>query len=354
MHRTDIDAAISRVIQDSAFIGGAPVAEFEASFKRLYDVPCFVPCANGTDAIYIALRMLGVGPGDEVITTAHSWIATSEVITQTGARPVFIDVDEYYGIDIDGIEAKISPRTRAIIPVHLYGQALDMTRLMAVAAAYDLLVIEDCAQAHLATWRGQKVGTFGQVGTFSFYPGKNLGAYGDAGGIITTDPELGRQMRMFACHGSETKHDHQIEGINSRLDGLQAAILSAKLRFLEAWTQRRQEIATWYDEILSDIPGIAKPLRRPGASHVFHLYVIQTNNRDELAAHLKKSGVSSGVHYPTALPLLPAYRYLGHKQEDFHRSAANQERILSLPIYPEMSESMVDYVGEQIRSFCCR
>jgi dTDP-4-amino-4,6-dideoxygalactose transaminase len=353
-HRSEIDAAISRVIQNTAFIGGAPVEEFVDGFKRLLEVPCFVPCANGTDAIYIALRMLGVGPGDEVITTAHSWIATSEVITQAGARPVFVDVDEYYGIDAKGVEEKISSRTRAIIPVHLYGQALDMERLMKVATDHDLLVIEDCAQAPLATWRGQRVGTFGQAGTFSFYPGKNLGAYGDAGGIITSDSELARKMRMFSCHGSETKHLHEIEGINSRLDGLQAAILAAKLPFIESWTRCRQEIAAIYDAVLSDVPGIATPLRRPGASHVFHLYVIQTDNRDALAEHLASNGISTGVHYPTALPFLPAYQYLGHKPEDFPRSAFNQGRILSLPVYPEMSESTVEYVGDKIKLFFCR
>ena len=350
-HQAEIDKAISSVIAKTAFIGGAPVNEFSADFRRLFKAPYFVPCANGTDAIYIALRMLGIGPGDEVITTAHSWIATSEVITQAGAKPVFVDVDPYYGIDLGGIEAKISSRTRAIVPVHLYGQALNMTRIMEIAAKHDLRVVEDCAQAHLAAWEEKLVGTFGHAGTFSFYPGKNLGAYGDAGGVVTTDPELAQKMRIFAVHGQEEKHQHQIEGINSRLDGLQAAILSAKLPFLEAWTKRRQEIAALYDSLLGDTGEVEIPLRRSGASHVFHLYVIQTDDRDALAEYLKETGISTGLHYPIALPFLPAYQYLGYRQEDFPRSARNQVRILSLPIYPEMTNSMVEYVAEKIRVF---
>jgi len=350
-HKESIDAALSQVIETTAFVGGPPVAEFETAFRQLYEVPCFISCGNGTDAIFIALKMLGIGPGDEVVTSAHSWIATSEVITQAGARPVFVDVDDFYTIDAGKIEEKISENTKAIIPVHLYGQSADMGTLVPLCQENGLKLIEDCAQAHLAEWQGRKVGTFGHAGTFSFYPGKNLGAYGDAGGIITDDLELGRGMRMFANHGAEKKHSHLLEGINSRLDGMQAAVLSAKQPFLRGWTDKRQSVAAAYDELLTGIPDISIPRRRSESTHVFHLYVIQADRREDLAAFLKEKGIMTGIHYPTALPLLPAYNYLGYSESDFPQASANQSRILSLPIYPEMTAEMVEYVADHIRFF---
>lgn len=340
-----IDAAMRRVIGSSAYIGGTCVREFEEAFATDYGVQHCVSVANGTDAIYITLRMLGIGPGDEVITSAHSWISTSETISQTGAHPVFVDVDDCYTIDADLIEGAITPRTRAIIPVHLYGQPADMTRIMAIAARHNLLVIEDCAQAHYATWCGKPVGTFGVAATFSFYPGKNLGAYGDAGAILTNDSQLAERMRMYANHGALRKHEHQIEGINSRLDGMQAAILSAKLPHIHEWTRARQQVASWYQEALAAIPDVQRPRVREGATHVWHLYVVQVARRDAVAAELAAHGIQTGVHYPTPLPLLPAYHRLGARREQFPVAAANADRILSLPIYPELTRQQMDFVA---------
>lgn len=350
--QTEIDSAISRVIKETAFIGGEIVREFESGFAADYEIAHCVSVANGTDAIYIALKMIGIGPGDEVITTAHSWISTSEAISQAGATPIFVDVDEFYAINVDAIESVITPRTRMILPVHLFGQAADMGRIMQLARQHNLLVLEDCAQAHYAKWQGQRVGTFGDVGTFSFYPGKNLGAYGDAGAIVTNNGDLASKMKMYANHGALVKHTHLMEGINSRLDGLQAAILSAKLPFIHKWTKRRQEVAALYDEMLADlVPKVATPKRRQGASHVYHLYVIQTEHRNELAAYLLTKGIQTAIHYPVALPLMPAYLHLNYSASAVPIAARNQNRILSLPIYPEMTEAMVRYVVRAIHDF---
>jgi dTDP-4-amino-4,6-dideoxygalactose transaminase len=343
-----IDTAVRRVIDSAAFIGGTCVREFEQAYAADYGVKHCVSVANGTDALYIALRMLGVGPGDEVITSAHSWISTSETISQSGAQPVFVDVDPYYSLNADLIEAAITPRTRAIIPVHLYGQPADMTRIMAIAAKYDLLVIEDCAQAHYATWLGRRVGTFGVAATFSFYPGKNLGAYGDAGAIITNDGELATRMRMYANHGSLRKHDHRIEGINSRLDALQAAVLSAKLPHIHTWTRARQQVASWYAEALRDVRGVQIPRVRESATHVWHLYVVQVADRDVVAARLEARGIQTAVHYPVPLPLLTAYQRLNARAEQFPTAAANAKRILSLPIYPELTRAQVQYIAQSL------
>ena len=272
----EFDAAFREVITKTAFIGGEYVRAFEREYAAAYGVRHCISCANGTDAIYIVLRMLGVGPGHEVITTAASWISTSETISQAGARPVFVDVDEYGNIDVDQVAASVTLQTRAIIPVHLYGQAAQVEVLEKLAAAKGLHLIEDCAQAHFAERMGRRVGTIGAAGTFSFYPGKNLGAYGDAGAIITNDDELARRCRMYANHGALVKHEHEMEGINSRLDGLQASLLTAKLRHLGAWTKARQQVALWYDTALASaalgdssarpigFDARLSPLRRPG------------------------------------------------------------------------------------------
>jgi dTDP-4-amino-4,6-dideoxygalactose transaminase len=346
--KSAVDSAVQRVIASSNFIGGPIVREFEEAYAADYGVKHCVSVANGTDALYITLRMLGIGPGDEVITSAHSWISTSETISQTGARPVFVDVDDYYTIDPERIEAAIGPRTRAIIPVHLYGQPADMTRIAAIAGKHNLLLVEDCAQAHYATWLGQRVGTFGVAATFSFYPGKNLGAYGDAGAIVTNDTELAQRLRMYANHGALRKHEHCIEGVNSRLDALQAAILSAKLPHIHDWTRSRERVASWYTEALTAVPGVQIPQVRRGATHVWHLYVIQVAGREAVAAGLAKHGIQTAVHYPTPLPLLPAYRYLGANSEQFPAAAANAGRILSLPMYPELSRQQVQFVAQTL------
>jgi dTDP-4-amino-4,6-dideoxygalactose transaminase len=343
--KADIDAAIAAVIAETAFVGGRFVKEFEQAFAADYGVKHCIPVANGTDAIYIALKMLEVGEGDEVITTAHSWISTSETISQTGARPVFVDVDDYFTIDVSLIEQAITPRTKAIIPVHLYGQPANMTGIMAIAAKHGLRVIEDCAQAHYAQWRGQRVGTFGDVATFSFYPGKNLGAYGDAGAIVTNDDELATKMRMYANHGALKKHSHLMEGINSRLDGIQAAILNAKLPYIHRWTAARQQLASWYDELLVGVDGVHIPLVREGATHVYHLYVIKVDRRADLMANLAAAGIETAVHYPVALPAMEAYRYL---DQGAPKAIENSARILSLPIFPELERSALQHVVDTL------
>lgn len=350
-HQEEFDTALRAVIAKTAFIGGEFVREFEAAYAAAYGVRHCISVANGTDAIYIVLRMLGIKPGDEVITTAASWISTSEAIGQVGARPVFVDVDEFYNIDVDQVAASITPRTRAIIPVHLYGQAAEVDRLAQLAREGGLHVIEDCAQAHFAERSGRRVGTFGIAGTFSFYPGKNLGAYGDAGAIVTDDEGLAERCRMFANHGALVKHQHKIEGINSRLDGLQASLLTAKLRHLPEWTEARRQVARWYDEGLAGLPWLELPRIRTGSTHVYHLYVVRLDGRDELRAHLNEHGIETGIHYPTALPLLEAYRSLQVPPTAVPRAAANQSRILSLPIFPEMTRAMVDHVIDAVREF---
>jgi dTDP-4-amino-4,6-dideoxygalactose transaminase len=349
--KPDIDAAIAAVIEQTAFIGGRFVQEFERAYASHYGVKHCIPVANGTDAIYIALRMLGVGQGDEVITTAHSWISTSETVSQAGARPVFVDVDDHFTIDTDLIEAAITPRTRAIIPVHLYGHPANMTRIMEIAERHRLFVIEDCAQAHYAEWRGQRVGTFGSAATFSFYPGKNLGAYGDAGAIVTNDTELATKMRMYANHGALKKPHHKMEGINSRLDGLQAAILSAKLPHIGAWTQARQQVAGWYNELLADVPGVQLPKVHKDATHVYHLYVIKVEQRERLIAALAEQGIETGIHYPVALPALEAYRYLADTQRPTPGAIENAGKILSLPLFPELNREQVGHVSSTIARF---
>lgn len=350
-HRGEIDGAIQSIIDQTAFIGGDAVRGFERAFGALIGGRECVGCGNGTDAIYVVLRMLGIGTGDEVVTTALTWISTSETITQAGAAPVFVDIDDYFCLDPARLEAAITPRTRAIIPVHLYGHPADMRPIMEIATRHRLHVIEDCAQAHLATDHGTTVGTVGVAATFSFYPGKNLGAYGDAGAIVTGEADLARRCRAYANHGALVKHQHEMEGINSRLDGLQAAVLAAKLPHLAAWTRKRQAVARAYDELLAGIPGIRTPQVREGAAHVYHLYVVRARRRDELRAFLAERGIETQIHYPTALPFLPAYRRLGFEPGDLPRAYAVQSEILSLPIFAELPLDNVSDVARAIRDF---
>src|SRR5262245_28378145 len=336
--KTEIDEAIADVIAKSAFIRGPHVEVFEEHFAAATGAKHCVSCANGTDALYIAMRALGLQPGDEVITSAHTWISTGETITQAGGKVVFCDTDrDTFTIDVKCLADLITPRTVGIIPVHLCGQAADMDPILALAKRHGLWVIEDSAQAHLAKYKGRPIGTFGAAATFSFYPSKNLGAFGDAGAIVTNDPALARHMAVFARHGGLDKNDHEIEGINSRLDGLQAAILNVKLKHLPSWTKIRQSISLAYDCELGSFAEIATPVTAAGREHAYHLYMIRHDRRDALAAHLKARGVSAGIHYPLALPFLRAYAHLGHKPEDFPNAFHNQSRILSLPMFPEMS-----------------
>ena len=342
--------ALQHVITQSSFIRGPEVDQFEKDFSALIGVKHCISCANGTDALYISMRALGLKPGDEVITTAHSWISTSETITQAGGKVVFCDTDSAtFTIDPADIVRKISPRTRGIIPVHLYGQPADMDPIMELARRHKLWIIEDCAQAHLAEYKGRQVGTMGDVGTFSFYPGKNLGAMGDAGGIVTARDDLTEWMTSYARHGG--KGDHTMEGINSRMDGLQGAVLCLKLPHLQRWTEARRRIAVKYDAGLGDIRELYVPSIAEGRNHVYHLYVVRTERRDALREYLRVQGIETVLNYPRALPFYPAYRYLGHRGEDFPNAYRNQSLILSLPIFPEMSDEQVNYVIDSIRAF---
>ena len=346
--RSEIDGAIANVIAETAFIKGKYVELFEQQFAKYIGVKHCIGCANGTDAIEIVLRALGVGAGDEVIVPARTWISTSEAVTTVGARVVFVDVDpQFYTIDARKIEEKITTRTKAIIPVHFYGLPAEMDEIMAIAKKHNLFVIEDTAQAHGSKYKGKMTGTFGVAATYSFFPGKNLGAYGDAGGIVTNDDSLATNCRMIADHGRLGKHDHGLEGRNSRLDGLQAAILSAKLPFLNSWTKARQQNAALYDEALKTLD-IRMPVVPEYSEHVFHLYVIQVENRDRVQESLQEKGVATGVHYPIALPFLKAYQYLGHKPPDFPIAHTQMTRIMSIPMYPELTGDQINYVADMI------
>ena len=349
--KSEIDSAIATVISETSFIGGKHVELFEENFAKLYGVKHCISLANGTDSLYISMKMLGIGSGDEVITSAYSWISSSETISQTGATPIFVDIDDFFTIDVTKIESRITSKTKAIIPVHIHGQMCDMNAITAIAEKYSLAIIEDCAQSHFSELDGTRAGLRGIVGSFSFYPGKNLGAYGDAGCLITNDDELALKMRMYARHGALKKHQHQIEGINSRLDGLQAAVLNVKLPHILNWTQQRINNAAVYDDCLKDIPQVELPKVRPNTKHTYHLYVIKAENRDGLASFLKDKGVETAVHYPTALPNLKAYDYLNLVKEEFHKSTTNETKILSLPMFPELTNEQIQYVTDCIKEF---
>jgi dTDP-4-amino-4,6-dideoxygalactose transaminase len=354
--KNDIDSAIKDVVSETAFIGGKHVAKFEEAFAKFCGARYCVGVGNGTDALFIALKAMGIGAGDEVITVANSFIATSEAITQTGARVVFVDIDpKTYNIDTNKIEEKITSRTKAIVPVHLYGQPADMDPILALAKKHNLRIMEDCAQAHGALYKGRIIGSIGDMACFSFYPGKNLGAYGDAGAIVTGDETLAKKARMFANHGRIGKYDHEIEGVNSRLDGLQAAILEVKLKHLDAWSEVRRKIAYLYNEYLKGT-GLVTPIEIPNVKAVYHLYVVRTKREERQAIqdHLKSKGISTGIHYPIALPNLKAYAYLKHTRNDFPVATKASEEIMSLPMYPELSESQIKFIAQEIKEFGLR
>jgi dTDP-4-amino-4,6-dideoxygalactose transaminase len=345
----EIDTAVDAVIKSSAFIGGQYVKQFEGKFAAYCGAKYCVGVGNGTDSIYIVLRALGIGPGDEVITVANSFIATSEAITMTGARVVFVDCDpQTYNIDCKKVPAAITPRTKAIVPVHLYGQPSDMKTLNAIAREHNLCVVEDAAQAHGAEYDGCRAGTLGSASCFSFYPGKNLGAYGDGGAIVTDDESLADRCRMIANHGRLKKYDHEFEGVNSRLDGLQAAILSVKLKHLDDWTQKRIANAALYKDLLSN-SGVICPFEAPNVKHVYHLFVIQVPRREAIQKYLNAKGIATGIHYPIPLPNLMAYRYLGHNQNDFPNATELSTKILSLPMFAELAREQIEYVCAELK-----
>ncbi len=350
--KSDVDHAIREVFENGNFIRGEKVKAFENAFSKTIGTDHCIGVGNGTDALFLILKAYGIGAGDEVITPAFSWISSSETITQCGATPVFADVDdEFYTLDPIDVEKKITSNTKAIIAVHLYGQVAEMNVLRSLCKKHNLKLIEDCAQAHLSQLNGKIAGSLGHATAFSFYPTKNLGAYGDAGCVTTNDSSIVEFMRRYANHGALEKDDNEVEGINSRLDELQAAVLLAKLKHLPAWTQKRIQHASLYLEKLKDIQGIVLPKIQGNHVHSFHLYVIQCKRRDVLKTFLREYGIETSIHYPKALHNLPAYQHLQHKPEDFPVSNALQNSVLSLPIYPELTSQQIEFVCSKILEF---
>ncbi|MBA7530924.1 dTDP-3-amino-3,4,6-trideoxy-alpha-D-glucose transaminase [subsurface metagenome] len=351
--KTEIDNAIQRVLDNTSFIMGDELKKFEEEFALFCNTKYAIGVANGSDALILALRACGIGKGDEVITVPHTFIATTEAISNVGGKIIFVDIDsKTYTVDVSKIEEKIGNKTKAIIPVHLYGQSADMNPILKIAKKYDLKIIEDAAQAHGAEYQGKKVGSIGDVACFSFYPGKNLGAYGDAGMITTNNEEIANKLKMLRNHGRLTaKYEHQIEGYSSRLDNLQAAILRVKLKYLNKWNSIRRKNARKYNELLNNIEGVITPHEADYANHVYHLYVIRTENRDKLIEELKLKGVATGIHYPTPLHLQPAYSYLGYKEGDFPITEKASQEILSLPMYAELNDRQIDEIVKLIKNF---
>lgn len=347
--KDEIDEAISRVVGNTAFIGGSEVDEFEKEFARFAEAKYAIGCNSGTDAIVLALKGLGIGVGDEVITVSMTFIATAEAVTATGARPVFVDVDpDTLLMDVSQIEDAITDQTKAILPVHLYGQMADMEAICRIAQEHGLKVVEDAAQAHGARQNERPVGSFGEAGAFSFYPGKNLGAYGDAGAIVTSNEKLANWIKQAGDHGRLTKYEHAFEAISSRLDGLQAAILRAKLPHLPDWTNQRREIAAEYDRLIDPLDGVSRIQTAAGNRHVYHLYPLFLSNRDQVLERMKERGLGVGVHYPIPLHLQPAYRYIEQGPGTFPVTEKAAETLLSLPLYPELTKQDAGYIVETL------
>ncbi len=348
--KLEIDEAIQSVVESCAFVKGPAVRQFEKNFAEYCGAKYTIGVANGSDALYLALRALGIGAGDEVITTPDTFIATTEAITLTGAQVVFVDINpKTYNIDISKIEEKITSKTKAIIPVHLFGQPADMEPILQIAKKYNLKIIEDAAQAHGAFYHGKRIGTFGDVACFSFYPGKNLGAYGDGGAVVTNNEEIATQVEKIADHGSLKKYIHEVEGVNSRLDSIQAAVLDVKLKYIDQWNESRRNNAYIYNEVLKNVAGVTTPVELENTKPVYHLYVIQVENRDGLQQKLTEAGIASGIHYPYSLHLTPAYEYLGFKKGSFPVAEKCADRFLSLPMYPELTESQIKTVCDAVK-----
>src|SRR5437588_3154755 len=336
--KNEIDAAFARVVENTVFIMGPQVAAFEKAFADYLGARFCVGVNSGTAALQLALMACGIGPGDEVIAPSFTFFATAEAVSVLGAKPIFVDIDPVsYTIGAAQIEAAITARTRAIIPVHLYGQAVDLDPILDVAKRHDLRVIEDAAQAHGAEYKGKRVGALSDAGCFSFYPSKNLGAYGEAGAIVTNDEELARQLRLLRDHGSTSKYVHAIVGYNFRLEEIQAAVLNVKLPHLDDWNNQRREHALIYNDLLKD-RGVGLPREMDYARHIYHIYAIQSDSRDALQKHLTAGGIQTGVHYPIPIHLQPAYASLGYRPGDLPVTERLSERVLSLPMFPELRE----------------
>jgi dTDP-4-amino-4,6-dideoxygalactose transaminase len=349
--RNEILAAIGEVVDVNAFAGGPFVKKFEDEFAAFCHTKYSVGLGNGTDALWLALLGLGVGAGDEVITVPNTFIATAEAISLCGAKPVFVDIDpKTYTLDPSLLEAAITPHTKAIIPVHLYGQMADMDPIMAIANKRGLFVIEDACQAHGAEYKGRRAGSIGHAGCFSFYPGKNLGAWGEAGAVTTNDRALAEKMMMFRDHGQETKYNHAIIGWNARMDGIQAAVLRIKLRRLDAANAARRAHAARYLEALSDLDGLMVEPPADYGQHVYHLFVVRTAERDRVLQQLAKEGVACGIHYPNPVHLLRAYKELGLGAGSFPITEKYATEILSLPMFPELTATQVERVVDRLEA----
>ena len=342
----EIEQGIHGVLESTSFILGKEVKEFENEFARYCRVPYCTGVASGTDALKLALKALNVGPGDEVITAANTFIATVLAISDCGARPVLVDCDrDFYSMDTGQVEKAITKKTKAVIPVHLFGQLADMEAIGRIAQEHRLSVVEDACQAHGAGDEENKAGAMGHIGCFSFYPGKNLGAFGDGGAIVTKNPELVERIQLLRDYGQRVKYHHEFKGYNSRLDSIQAAILRVKLRHLDEWNKQRRAVANLYSKLLSGIEGIELPKERGGGSHVYHLYVIRVRHRANVLDALKSKGVSCGIHYPIPVHLQKAYEDLGYSRGSFPITEEYAEHILSLPMFPELTEDEVSYVS---------
>ncbi|MBP6786559.1 MAG: DegT/DnrJ/EryC1/StrS family aminotransferase [Candidatus Promineofilum sp.] len=349
--KEEVDAAVLAVMQRGDFVLGGAVADFERVFADYCGAKYCVGVDSGYSALELIVRAYGIGPGDEVITAANTFIATTLAISNTGATPVLVDIDpETYNIDPAKIAAAITPRTKAIMPVHLYGQPVDMDPILAIARKHGLRVFEDAAQAAGARYKGRMVGSLGDAAGFSFYPGKNLGAYGDGGAVVTDDPEIAEKVRLLRNIGQKVKYYHEVKGFNHRLDTMQAAVLLVKLPHLDGWNTERRRAAATYADLLADLPFVT-PATATYAEHIFHLYVVRVHNREALMEYLKERGIASGLHYPIPIHLQPAYSELGYKQGDFPITEAYAETILSLPIFPELDDDKVAYVVDAIRDY---
>ncbi|MEO0281640.1 MAG: DegT/DnrJ/EryC1/StrS family aminotransferase [candidate division WOR-3 bacterium] len=350
--KDEVDRKLVEVCENTAFSMGPFVEEFEKKFAEYLGVKHFVATSTGTSALHSALLAFGIGNGDEVLVPVNTFTATAEAVVMVGARPVFVDNDPLtYNMDISKIEQLITHKTRAIIPVHLYGQPIDMEKIVEIASKHNLIVIEDCAQAHGAKFKGKMVGTFGHAACFSFYPGKNLGSYGEGGGVATNSDEIAEKIDKIRNHGSKIKYVHEFVGYNYHMHGFQGAVLTIKLKYLDGWNKKRREIAEKYNQKLKEIKDLALPYIQKECEHVFHLYVVRTSYREELKQFLNDNGVGTNIHYPYPLHLQESYKFLGYKQGDFPVAEDYAPKLLSLPMFPEMTDEQVDYVVEKIKEF---
>lgn len=347
--KQDLLSRWEHIVDTGQFVGGDAVTNCESAMASAFGTEHFALVNSGTDALRFALLALGLGPGDEVITVPNTFIATTEAISQCGARPVFVDIDPLTcTMAPDAVAAAITPRTRGLLPVHLYGHPADMDPLGELARHHGLWIVEDAAQAHGTRYKDRQTGTFGVAAAYSFYPGKNLGACGEAGGVATSDANLDKTIRMYRDHGQEQKYEHRVEGFNGRCDALQAAALEVKLRHLADWQEARRQIARQYDSLLRNVTGLTLPHTAPWATHGWHLYVIQCDARDQLATALAEAGIGTALHYPVPLHLQQAYRHLGYTHGDFPHAEATAVRLLSLPLYPGLKENDVTYIAEHV------